>query len=436
MIFLLDLSDTMRNGIKYVLIGIGCLLTFLNQFIYHYQPSNDSLYYLQMAEQYRSLQFFDPAANCYGHFMYALFLALTGTLFSYQHYVIGFIQALIFGSSVLLLIREMERQWGRDLIAVMALVMLVPEIHFFNGYIITESLAFSLIILSFYTALKIYGDGATIKRLLLLSLLVALTALNRLECGVIIVPLFYLIYPAIRSSLFRSTALLILFPVVLLQLDALKNYHIFGVYKMGAFNGGEVLYGGNSGNLDGSHHIFWDHKRLFIPEEKIGELNRIQAEPVCALCPKRDAFFTKLAVDAWKKDPVRQLGVIPDKLAKNWLLPGDFDVYTADTTKTRGLQVKRLLAKENFGNAWYAPYKHLFYMTVHWAVLVMLLVGMIRYDRENRFQRSVLILLLFYILFAIPFCGLPRWHVAIFPLLIITFTPLTLAKRINRLFGI
>jgi len=196
-----------------------------------------------------------------------------------------------------------------------------------------------------------------------------------------------------------------------------------------------VIYGGNNDNLDGSHHLFWEHRELFIPKNKIDDLNKILSEPECFACPGRDSLFFQLALVVWKENPVQQIKVIPDKLAKNWLLPGTFDIYTGDTTKTKGLQFDKLLSKKYFNNAWYAPYKHFFYILIHWALLVMLMAGLFRIDKKNRFQISVLILFSFYLLFAIPFCGLPRWHVAIFPLLIIAFTPMTMISRLDKIFS-
>ena len=422
----------MKNKFKYTLIVINCLLTFLNQLIYHYEPASDSLTYLKLAKQYTQFIFFDPETNCYGHTFYALFLATIGSIISYHHFVVGLIQSLIFCFSSLLLIGELEKKLKQNLSGLMIILFLVPEIHFHNGYILTESLAFTLIIFSFYLALKIYNNKATILNILFLSFTISIAILNRFECAVIIFPILFLIYPKIKGKLISQVFILTSIPLLIIQINGFRNYKIFNNYKLTAFNGGEVIYGGNSENLDGSHHVFWKHKEIFIPKNKIDDFDKIISQPECLSCPKKDSFLLKLAIESWQKNPIQQVKVIPQKLAKNWLLPGMFDIYTADTTKTRGLQLNNILSKKYFHNLWYAPYKHLFYMIIHWAILIMLLIGLFKLDKHNRFQLSVLILLAFYVLFAVPFSGLPRWHVGIFPLLIITFTPRSLIETINK----
>jgi len=424
----------MKNPSRIIFIIINCLLTFFHQVIYHYLPGSDSILFLDLSKQYSQLNFFDCETNYRGHQLYALFLTIVGNIFSYHHYFIGLFQTIIYSIAALLLTSALEKQLNRNLTGLLLVLILVPEIYFFNGFILTESLAFTLIILCFYQALRIYNNShATVTNMLLLSFTLAVTLMNRLESFVIIFPLLYLIYPAVRGRARNRLIIFFSIPLMLFQLNGYRNYKTFNVYRMSAFNGGEAIFGGNSANLDGSHHAFWDYKEIFIPRDRIEELNKILSEPDCISCPKRDAFFLRLAAEAWQKDPLQQMAVIPEKLAKNWLLPGTFDVYTADTTKTRGLQLKKILSKEYFNNAWYAPYKHLFYMLIHWTLLAVLITGMFRFDRQNRFQKSVLLLFVSYLFLAIPFCGLPRWHVAVFPLLIITFTPVALINRLNNM---
>ena len=67
--------------------------------------------------------------------------------------------------------------------------------------------------------------------------------------------------------------MVISFPLVVLFLNGLRNYKIYSVFKTTGFNGGEVLYGGNNFNLDGSHHIFRINKALFIPQNKLNGYN-------------------------------------------------------------------------------------------------------------------------------------------------------------------
>lgn len=407
----------------FVFIAMNCLFTLITQVIYNYEPVSDSLRFLKLADQYTHLNFFDPETNCYGHAFYAVFLGIIGTVFSYSHFVIGAVQTVIFTISCLLLINELESALKKNLIWTTIILFLVPEIHFYNGFVLTESLTFSLIILVFYFSYRIYNTEAGLKNMLILAFVFAIAVLNRLECIVVLLPVLYLIYPKINAQIGRWLVILFFPLVIILLLNGLRNYYTYNIFKVSAFNGGEVIYGGNNNNLDGSHHKFWENKQVYIPANKINSLDSILLKPECLSCPQRDSFYLHLALESWKNSPLEQMSVIPDKLAKNWLLPGNFDIYTADTTKTKGLQLKKLFSKEEFNNAWYAPYKHFFYLMIHWLLLIIITMGIFKIDTKNRFQKSVLILLLIYILFAIPFCGLPRWHVAIFPVLIICFVP-------------
>ncbi|MDD5572082.1 MAG: hypothetical protein PHD97_13105 [Bacteroidales bacterium] len=422
----------MKTKYKYILIVISCILTAFNQILYHYVPANDSLSYLHLAKQYSEFIFFDPVTNCSGHPVYAVFLAITGIIISYNQFVIGFIQTLIFCISALLLIGELEKYLNKNLSALVIILFLVPEIHLFNGYILTESITFSLLLLIFCISLKIHNNGATIYKMLLLSFLMGVAVLNRPECAASIVPVLYLIYPEIKNKLILSILLIVSISVIFLVLNGYKNYKTFNVFEVTAFNGGEVIYGGNNENLDGSHHPFAQYKEIFIPKNKIDDFNKIVSQPSCKSCPQQNSFYLDLAAESWRKNAFKQIGVIPAKFAKNWLLPGNFDVYTSDTTKAKGLQLKKILSKKYFNNRWYAPLKHILYMTVHYILLLIIIIGLFDIDRKNRFQIAVLILLIFYVLFAVPFCGLPRWHVQIFPLLLIAFMPYKLISWVEK----
>src|SRR6185369_10030787 len=129
---------------KIAIVLLNCLLTFINQLVYHYIPAADSLRYLEMARQYSEFNFFDPSTNCFGHPFYPLFLAMIGNIISYHHYVIGLIQSLIFCLTVLFLTGELEIYLNKKLTGIILIVLLIPEIHIYNGYILTESISISL----------------------------------------------------------------------------------------------------------------------------------------------------------------------------------------------------------------------------------------------------------------------------------------------------
>ena len=98
-----------------LIFSICCLLTCINQLIYHYEPSSDSLRYIALAEQYRHLHFFEADTNCYGHSFYAFFLLIIGSLFSYQPLAIGLAQSILFSVVLLLLLSELQKYSGRSL---------------------------------------------------------------------------------------------------------------------------------------------------------------------------------------------------------------------------------------------------------------------------------------------------------------------------------
>lgn len=291
------------NYILLVFILLNCFLTFFYQFYFHYQPSADSARYLLLAKQYTEFNFFDPVTNCYGHPFYAFFLSLVGTVISYHTSIIGLIQSLIFCISAILLIKEVEKLIRKNLTGLILLLFLVPEIHFHNGYVTTESISYSLILLCFYSALRIFNSYFTISKLFLLSFILSIAVLNRLECAVIIFPIIYLIYPRIKTKIVTSLLIIVSFSFVFLQINAYRNYKTFKTYKLSAFNGGEVIYGGNNDNLDGSHHPFWEYKTRFLPKEKIDGLNKIQLEPECDACPIGIHFFSNWLLRHGKKTP-------------------------------------------------------------------------------------------------------------------------------------
>lgn len=423
---------------KYLLlILISCALTIITQLVYHAtSDTGDSASYIFLAKQYSQFNFFTPSyqnAQSGIHLTFLLFLTIFGSIFAYNPIIIGVIQTILFCLSAFFLIKKLEAYLQRDLYVIAILIVLVPEFNVYNGYILSESISYSLLMLAFAIALNIYMHGVSLRNMLFLSFLVGLTVMSRTESVTCIIALIYLLFPKIKKRFLAYTSLLISFPFLIFMLFGFKNYETFHKFKITSYEGGEGLYGGSSENLDGSHHVFYLHKNIFIPKNKIDAIDKIMKMPVEYSVPEQDSFYTRLSIEAWKKDPIQQIGVIPDKLAKNWLLPGFFDIYTNDTTKQRGLQIGKLLSKKYFNNVWYAPYKHLYYMIIHWILLGIIAWGILSIKKQNRFQLAVLMLLLFYFSYAIPLCALPRFHVVLFPLLIITFFPESLVTKINQL---
>jgi hypothetical protein len=244
--------------LKYpLLILLSCSLTIFNQVVYRYIPASDSIRYLNLAKEYNNLTFFDPISNCYGHQFYALFLSIVGGLISYNQYVVGITQTLIFCLSVIFLIKELEVYYkGKSLLSLSIIVFIIPEMQIYNGYLLTESLAFSLLILVFGMALRIYNRKASFLNILFISLIIGCTILNRVECAVCILPIVYFLFPRIKQRLILQLLTLLSIPIFMFVLNMTLNCRIYNVTKITSFNGGEVIYGGNNENLDGSHHAF------------------------------------------------------------------------------------------------------------------------------------------------------------------------------------
>ena len=419
-----------------IFLVVHSLLCILNQVLFYHGLSSDSLRYIELAKQYASANFFDCYSNCYGHPFYSFFLLLLASPVFYNVYMIGLIQSLLFGTCCVLLLSELERLYKKPMGGLLLLVLLVPEFQIFNGYVLTESPGMSLMLLCFALGLRIVNKGPSKGRLLSLSFFTACSILNRFESAVVLLPLFYLLFPLLRLGLIQNLLLFISIPVFFLLINCQRNFKTYGRFYPGTFNGGEVLYGGNNPRLDGSHHDFWKRPELFFSVGNHALVRGVLAEEECRSCPQRHDLLSRLAMESWKTDAWGQISAIPLKLGKNWLLPGFFDIYTADLSGDRGLQLSKLFDKTQFGNKWYAPVKHAFYLVIHWLLLGIVVTGIFKIKKHNRFEISVLILLILFLLFAIPFCGLPRWHLLVFPLLIITYTPQALQNVLNVWFNV
>jgi hypothetical protein len=389
---------------------------------------------MRLADLYKEGILFDPKGNYYGHQLYAVFLLITVGFIKYNYWVVAIIQALIYSFAALFLVRQMETYYKRDFTGLLLFLFIVPDIQHYVGSVLTESMAMTFVLLSYGMALKIFNSGVTVRRLLFISSIAACAVLTRTECTIVLLPLFYLMYPKIKEKLLVNVSTVMILPVCGLMVTGFLNYKTFGQFRLTSLHGGEVLFGGNNQNLDGSFHVFPDHRQTFIPAEHLAEYDSILALPLVNSYPARNAFYSRLVKEAWEKSPGDQLSVIPEKFAKNWLVPASFDMYTSDTTKTRGMQLGKLFQKKYFNNAWYAPYKHLFYLAIYWFTLIVILTGAARIKRSDRFAVSILLFWIVFIFFTLPFCGLPRWHMPVYPLLILTFTPYLFVERINKMF--
>jgi hypothetical protein len=104
-------------------------------------------------------------------------------------------------------------------------------------------------------------------------------------------------------------------------------------------------------------------------------------------------------------------------------MPASFDVYTGDISPTSSLKLKFLFDSSNFKGSKIAPYKHAFFLLVHYAYLFIIIFGIFRHRKKfNSLQVYSLLVFTIFIMYTIPFCGLPRWHVIPMTLLIATFS--------------
>jgi hypothetical protein len=390
--------------------------------IYDYAPTGDSLRFLNVATEYGSfdLAALDPLMNCHTAPGYPLLLLLIQTIAGHSSFVIAVTQSMLFAAALwflLLTLRERSVLMDRHIPWAFGITLFSPEIFVFNSFTLSESFTATLVVTVVASCLRPTRSLWTSALLLVSATWLFLT---RFEYLFILPALLYFLA---RDRQWISAGAMMVVVAFCFNLNALKNEYLYDRYNPFSFGGGTVMYGGNNMNLDGSWHIV-TRELSYLPKDAMAEYQYLRSRPVVDYCIEQDALFKRLALDAWKKDPLQQLSVIPTKFMKLWLIPARFDPYSGQQVFKKGLQLEMFFDDSLW--PWYAKYKHAFYILIHWVLLGLALFGFGRrmaalgWRGTDRYDRLVIYCLAgASLLYSVPFYGLGRFHVPIYPLLII-----------------
>ncbi len=411
-----------------VLWAIGLALAVaVNNVVYHYTPATDALVYLARGKEFAELSFFNPLTNWNYAPGYSLFLALTSPITAFKPALIAALQSLLFFAAAFVFVRRLFRARiladARLARVTLALLVCNPNLWFPLGAIGPESLVGALVLLVSVAFLR-SRESQQRRHLLGASAWLGLLVLMRFE---------WLFLPFLGAFVVKARqrpqalAWLLVCPILAVGLNSARNQVTYGEPKLLSYASGAVIYSGNNLNLDGSYHS--SEVSGFVPEAHEPERARLQAlktRDFRQWVKDQDAFFKRLAREAWVEAPLAQLAVIPLKLGKLWVMPNHFDIYTADANFTRSLQIAELFSFQRW--PWYGPWKHGFYLVLHWLLLALIGAGLVGHWRGRRglsddarvfFSYVVAVAVLISLVFAGPLYGLPRFHVPV--LMLLTF---------------
>jgi hypothetical protein len=388
---------------------IALVLLFIH--IFEYRPVFDSLRYLHVADEFRQLRFShaDPAMHCNTAPGYPLFLAVLSPITSHGTYAIAFFQALLFVIGLRSLVNALVRTRVIDQGLArwcMVIPLFIPDIIHVNGWVLTESLTTSLLLILMAGTLCRPAYTAAQVGWAIAGTMLVLTKFEYLI--VVFMAAGYLAFQGRRTPLVTLVAVLL----AALAVNAWRNAAIYGHPNPFSFGSGTVIYGGNNLNGDGS----WHEPSItpgYIPQHTQMTYDRIMSLDAGSRCLEQDRFFKELAIEAWQQDPLQQLGTIPLKFLKLWLLPADLDIYTQHKQLVRGLQLGALFSTDQ----WPLPgiIRHAVELTIHWTVLTCLIMGLAIRVRHRALNGSELLILgvslTLSLLYAVPFYGLGRFHV-------------------------
>ncbi len=390
-------------------VHIALVLLFLQ--LFEYRPVFDSLRYLHVADEFSQLRFTDadPAMHCNTAPGYPLFLAVLSPITRYNTYAIAIFQALLFVLGLRSLVNALVRtgviDHGRALWC-MLIPLFIPDIIHVNGWVLTESLTTSLLLILMAGTLCRPASTSAQAGWVLAGSLLVLTKFEYLI--VVLIAAAYLTFKGRWASLASLAAVLLAAQV----LNAWRSATLYGRPNPFSFGSGTVVYGGNNLNGDGSWHMP-SITPGYIPPQAQRTYDRITSLDTKAQCLEQDRFFKELALEAWQQDPGRQLSMVPLKFLKLWLLPADLDIYTLETRLLPGLQLGALFSTDQ----WPLPgiIRHAVELLVHWSVLACLLIGLATRVRHRAINGSELLIIVVALalsmLYAIPFYGLGRFHV-------------------------
>lgn len=398
---------------KYLLVVslLHISLVMSDIFIYDYQQLGDSPRYIQAANEFLTFNI-SPAVHCNTAPGYPLFLALIKLVTQHSKYLIAAIQAAFFCFALYFFLNSILKSGhiSKSVFKLSYFLILVsPEVFQTNSWTLTESICSGLLLFVCGCLFTQWTRRTTI----IFSIGTALLVLTKFEYALtVILLLLFLILkksytPVIISVVVLSFALF---------LNGYKNLMLYNKFNLTSFGSGTVLYGGNNKNGDGSWHMYWVTNN-YVPDKEMMELKKISSLPDSCVCVQEDSLLSTIV--SWQ-DGVKS---IPVKLAKLWLMPASFDFYTGQTEIKKGLQLSSLFDESIF-TAWYAKYKHGFYLAIYWVYLLFICAGffLATWNNMNRFDYLAMLLFISAsFLYGVLFYGLGRFHAPVFPFMIIYF---------------
>ncbi len=384
--------------------------------IFDYQQISDSIRYIAVANEFASFKFqFSPSINCNTAPGYPLFLAIIKPFTWDNMFLIAVIQSILFIVSFWYFLFQIKLRYEFTDFAIIFLTIFVlfnPEIIHLNGSTLTESLTATLILFVSGSLVNFFRKKYDNFIFVLCFSFLVLTKMEYVLLLLVLIPFLFFI----KKNKTILITLVTLFS--LLFLNGLKNQNTYSVFKMTSFGAGDVIYGGNNLNLDGSWHTN-NKTKNYLPEKYENLFDSIhKLEPVC-YCIKQDSLYKKMAIEAWEKSYTDQIKVIPIKLGKLWLLPGGMDFYSGQKLILKGLQLGKLFSDELW--PWYGKWKHGAYLLVYWVSLILSIIGLyikVNYYRFDKVDFLIIsILLVNTVMYSIPFYGLGRFHLPVLSIL-------------------
>jgi hypothetical protein len=410
-----------------VAVTLFALLSLLHDVVYSYRPAHDALVYLARAREFASGSFLRPESNWNLAPGYSLFLApffLSGLHTPWPVLVAA--QAAVLGTSLLFLLRALERAGVLTHSGVQVVIFVAaldPELWSLAGELYSEVLAAALLAISLALALRTGLSRRT--EALLLGGACAALVVTRFEYVVLLPGLLLLVLVGRRAALLRAVALTVA-PAVVLGANAYRNAVMFGVATPFSFGGGTVLYAGVNAAGTASWHSNQcapDTYRRYVPapfQASFAASCLDVTEGRQSSHVRMDSLYRAMARYQWGHHTWEALSYIPDRLAKLWLVPGAFDIYTGDAEFHVGLRLGGYFDRRLW--PWYGPIKHAAYFAVYWVTLALIVGGGVTLLRRKVpgslvwLQLSGGTVLLLSAAYGVAFYGLPRFH---FPALVI-----------------
>jgi hypothetical protein len=376
----------------------------LSNGLLHNSPSSgDPAIFLLRAEQFAHGNFSDPATNWNFAPGYSVFLLLSGVWNGFCLPLLIAAQCLVYAVAVFAFIRSQNLPQRSALIGLAALLFF-PEILNTNGTIGPECLAASLLLFAF-------AELCASRNLLRLSTLLGLLCITRFEYALVLPVVVAMIYEKRAAAFLKKTALLFVFPVLFFALNGLRNYAIFGQFNPTSYGSGVVLYAGVNFTGDAAWHSI--STRGYVPDEYAGALKGVLAQnDTIKRVKQTDSLFKHMSVEQWKSGTQMHAANIPVKLGRLWLVPGVFDLYTADTTFQKGVRIA-----DHFSGVTKTNIKHGFYFALNWLALILAMLGMRKAPKRLR-AFSLGAILVMSLAYAGIFYGLPRFHEPMMPLVL------------------